>query len=131
VERFDKQQGVIDAQDIASAGQRTQSLFFFPEGTFTRVSGLQDFHMGAFITAAKANMQVVPIAIRGTRSMLPAKTWMPHPGRISCTIGQPVTPDVVAEGETGDSWAAAIKLKQAAHRHILSHCGEVDLSHKT
>ncbi len=130
VERFDKQQGVIDAQDIASAGQRTQSLFFFPEGTFTRVSGLQDFHMGAFITAAKAHMQVVPIAIHGTRSMLPTKTWMPRRGRITCTIGQPITPDVVTEGESGDSWAAAIKLKQAAHRHILSHCGEVDLSHK-
>ncbi len=87
--------------------------------------------MGAFITAAKGHMQVVPIAIHGTRSMLPAKTWMPHSGRITCTIGQPLTPDVVAEGESGDSWAAAIKLKQAAHRHILSHCGEVDLSHNT
>jgi len=130
VERFDKQQGVIDARDIASARQRTQSLFFFPEGTFTRVSGLQDFRMGAFTTAAKAHMQVVPIAIQGTRSMLPAGTWMPHRGRITCTIGQPIVPDIVTEGETGDSWAAAIKLKEAAHRHILSHCGEVDLSHK-
>jgi len=131
VERFDKQQSVTDARDIASTRQRTQSLFFFPEGTFTRVSGLQDFHMGAFVTAAKARMQVVPIAIRGTRPMLPPDTWMPHRGRITCTIGRPITPDVVPEGETGDSWIAAIKLKQAAHRHILSHCGEVDLSHKT
>jgi 1-acyl-sn-glycerol-3-phosphate acyltransferase len=131
VERFDKQQSVTDARDIASARQRTQSLFFFPEGTITRVSGLQDFHMGAFITAAKAHMQVVPIAIHGTRPMLPPETWMPHPGRITCTIGRPITPDVAPEGETGDSWVAAIKLKQAAHRHILSHCGEVDLSHKT
>ncbi|MFA9420721.1 MAG: AMP-binding protein [Gammaproteobacteria bacterium] len=130
VERFDKQQGVIDAHDIASASQRTQSLFFFPEGTFTRVSGLQDFHMGAFITAAKAHMQVVPIAIQGTRSILPAGNWMPHRGRITCTIGQPITPDVVPEGGTEDSWVVAIKLKQAAHRHILKHCGEVDLSHK-
>ena len=86
--------------------------------------------MGAFITAAKAQMQVVPIAIHGTRSMLPAKTWMPHRGRITCTIGQPIKPDIVVEGETGDSWAAAIKLKEAAQRHILKHCGEVDLSHK-
>ena len=131
VERFDKQQSVTDAHDIASARQRTQSLFFFPEGTFTRVSGLQDFHMGAFVTAAKAHMQVIPIAIRGTRPMLPPETWMPHRGRITCTIGLPIAPDVVPEGETGDSWVAAIKLKQAAHRHILSHCGEVDLSHKT
>ncbi len=130
VERIDRQQGVSDAEDIASARQRTQSLFFFPEGTFTRVSGLQAFHMGAFITAAKANMQVIPVAIRGTRSMLPPDTWMPRRGRITVTIGQPITPDVVLAGETGDNWAVAVKLKEAAHRHILSYCGEVDLSSK-
>jgi 1-acyl-sn-glycerol-3-phosphate acyltransferase len=130
VERIDRQQGVSDAQDIVNARQRTQSLFFFPEGTFTRVSGLQAFHMGAFITAAKANMQVVPIAIRGSRSMLPSGTWMPRRGHITFTIGQPVTPDVVPAGEAGDSWTIAVKLKEAAHRHILSYCGEVDLSGK-
>ena len=86
--------------------------------------------MGAFITAAKAQMQVVPIAIQGTRSILPAGTWMPRRGRITCTIDQPITPDVVPEGETEDNWVVAIKLKEAAHRHILKHCGEGDLSHK-
>ncbi len=128
VERFDKQQGVSDTQDIASTKQRTQSLFFFPEGTFTRVSGLQNFYMGAFITAATANMQVVPIAIRGTRSILRPDTWMPRRGRITFTIGEAITPDVVIEGEIRGNWAVAVKLKEAAHQHILSHCGEVDLS---
>ena len=70
MDRFDKLRGVHDARDIASTKHLTQSLFFYPEGTFTRVSGLQNFHMGAFITAATTGMQVVPIAIRGTRSML-------------------------------------------------------------
>ena len=129
VERFDKQQGVSDTQDIASTKHRTQSLFFFPEGTFTRVSGLQNFYMGAFITAATANMQVVPIAIRGTRSILRPDTWMPRRGRITFTIGKTITPDVVIEGEIRGNWAVAVKLKEAAHQHILSHCGEVDLSY--
>jgi 1-acyl-sn-glycerol-3-phosphate acyltransferase len=129
VERFDKQQGVSDTQDIASIKRRTQSLFFFPEGTFTRVSGLQNFYMGAFITAATANMQVVPIAIRGTRSILRPDTWMPRRGRITFTIGKAITPDVVIEGEIRGNWAVAVKLKEAAHQHILSHCGEVDLSY--
>ena len=130
VERIDRRKGVSDAEDIAGARQRTQSLFFFPEGTFTRVSGLQAFHMGAFITAAKANMQVIPVAIRGTRSMLPPDTWVPRRGRITVTIGQPITPAVVPAGKTGDSWATAVKLKETAHRHIQSYCGEVDLSSK-
>ena len=46
VERFDKEKGLIDAQRIAKAAQHQQSLFFFPEGTFTRAPGLQNFYMG-------------------------------------------------------------------------------------
>lgn len=62
VECFDIQQGVTGTKDIANAKQRIQSLFLFPEGTFTRVSGLQNFRMGAFITAAEANMQRINIS---------------------------------------------------------------------
>ena len=131
VERFDRLRGVQDAQDIASTKHPDQSLFFFPEGTFTRVSGLQNFHMGAFITAASANLQIVPIAIRGTRSMLRSGTWMPRRGQITITIGEVITPDIDLEGETGNKWSTAVKLKQAAHYHILSNCGEVDLSYRS
>jgi len=131
VERFDKLRGVHDAQDIASTKHLTQSLLFYPEGTFTRVSGLQNFHMGAFITAAKTGMQIVPIAIRGTRSMLRPGTWRPRRGRITFTVGKVITPEIEVEGGTGSQWATAVKLRQAAHQHILAHCGEVDLSYRS
>ena len=131
VERFDRLRGVQDAQDIASTKHLTQSLFFFPEGTFTRVSGLQNFRMGAFTTAAKTGMQVVPIAISGTRSMLRAGTWMPRRGQISFTVGKAITPELEVEAGTGNQWAAAVKLRQAAHQHILAHCGEADLSSRS
>lgn len=129
VERFDKLRGVHDAQDIASNKHLTQSLFFYPEGTFTRVSGLQNFHMGAFITAATTGMQVVPIAIHGTRSMLRAGTLMPRRGRITFTVGKVIMPEV--EAGTGSQWATAVKLREAAHQHILAHSGEVDLSYRS
>ena len=131
MDRFDKLRGVHDARDIASTKHLTQSLFFYPEGTFTRVSGLQNFHMGAFITAATTGMQIVPIAIRGTRSMLRPDTWMPRRGQITFTIGKVITPDVEIESESGDKWSTAVKLREAAHRHILAHCGEVDLSYRS
>jgi 1-acyl-sn-glycerol-3-phosphate acyltransferase len=131
VERFDKLRSVHNAQDIASTKHLTQSLFFYPEGTFTRVSGLQNFHMGAFITAAITGMQVVPIAIRGTRSILRPGTWMPRRGRITFTVGKVITPAVEVEAGTGSQWATAVKLREAAHQHILAHCGEVDLSYRS
>jgi 1-acyl-sn-glycerol-3-phosphate acyltransferase len=131
VERFDILRSVQDAEDIASTGHLTQSLFFYPEGTFTRVTGLRNFHMGAFIMAATTGMQVVPIAIRGTRSMLRPDTWMPRRGRITFTVGEAITPDAGVAAESVDSWAAAVNLREAAHRHILAHCGETDLSYKS
>ena len=128
VERFDKEKGLIDAQRIAQAAQRQQSLFFFPEGTFTRAPGLQKFYMGAFVTAAKANIPVVPIAIRGTRSMLRSGSWFPRRGRITVNIGEVISPDQLPETVQGDTWHLALALRDKARQYILRHCGEPDLS---
>ncbi|GMR15764.1 MAG: hypothetical protein BMS9Abin31_0054 [Gammaproteobacteria bacterium] len=56
---------------------------------------------------------------------------MPRRGRITITIGQAVTPEVLAEGKTEDNRTVAVKLKAAAHQHILRYCGEADLSQQT
>ena len=121
VERMDTRRGVTDAKRIALAAGEGRSLVFFPEGTFTRMPGLLPFHMGAFLAAVEAGIPVVPIAIRGTRSILRADSWFPRRGTISVTIGAPIAPD-------GSDWAAAIRLRDAARAEILKHCGEPDLT---
>jgi len=132
VERFDLQKGIKDAEDIANSKQHIQSLFFFPEGTFTRVSGLQKFRMGAFITAANANMPVVPVAIRGTRSILRAESWAVRHGNVTITIGKALIPEnFSSEVLTEDNWLVAVKLKEEAYQHILRYCGEADLSNES
>ncbi len=128
VERFDKQKGAIDAQRIASAAKRKQSMLFFPEGTFTRTPGLLNFYMGAFLTAAQANVPVVPVAIRGTRSILRSGSWFPRRGRITITVGEAITREDLSEVEKKDNWSVALKYREAAREHILHYCGEPDLS---
>lgn len=128
VQRFDKEKGLIDAQRIAQAAQRQQSLFFFPEGTFSRAPGLRNFYMGAFVTAAQANIPIVPIAIRGTRSMLRSGSWFPRRGRIRINIGEAINPDELLPVEQSDTWQAALTLRDKARQYILQHCGEPDLS---
>jgi hypothetical protein len=63
---------VADARRTVQTVQADRSLVFFPEGTFTRMPGLLPFHMGAFVAAAEAGVPVVPVTIRGTRSLLRA-----------------------------------------------------------
>ncbi len=121
VERFDKQQGVADARHVASKLQAGDSLLFFPEGTFTRMPGLLPFHMGAFVVAAEAGAPVLPVIIRGTRSILRANSWFPRAGAVSVLVGEPVLP-------AGTDWAAAVKLRDAARAAILQQIAEPDLS---
>lgn len=128
VKRFDREQGVIDAQRLIKVAQHNQSLVFFPEGTFARMPGLLDFHLGAFITAAQAGVPIVPIAIRGTRSILRAGSWFPRHGRITITIGQAITKDSLKDFDKLDEWNTALKLRDATREHILRYCGEPALS---
>ena len=121
VERFDKQRGVADARHIAQKVQAGHSLLFFPEGTFTRMPGLLPFHMGAFVAAAEAGAPVVPVTIRGTRSILRANSLFPHAGAVSVLVGEPVMPE-------GTDWEAAVKLRDTARAAILQHVAEPDLA---
>lgn len=126
VERFDSRKGVEDADRLARLAQEGRSLFFFPEGTFTRIPGLRPFRMGAFATAARANLPVVPVAIRGTRNMLRAGSWFPRRGRLQVSCGAPVVSEP-AKDKNEEAWTQAIALRDKARSFILRNCGEPDL----
>jgi len=130
VERFDRLKGVEDARRLADAARAGRSLFFFAEGTFTTFPGLLPFHMGAFLAAAAANLPVIPIAIRGTRSILLGETKFPRRGMINVVIGKAIEPAAVGEAGQADVWTRALKLRELAREHILSHCGEPDLANE-
>jgi 1-acyl-sn-glycerol-3-phosphate acyltransferase len=117
IERFDTQRSVEDAARVLDAIKHGRAMVFFPEGTFGREPGLRPFRMGAFVVAAKTGAPVVPMAIRGTRSILRAGQWLPRRGAIRVNIGTPI------RAEAAD-WTAAITLRDAAREAILKHCGE-------
>jgi 1-acyl-sn-glycerol-3-phosphate acyltransferase len=121
VERAAPEAGVEDARQVLAAARAGSHLVFFPEGTFTREPGLRDFHMGAFAVAAEAGLPVVPVAIRGTRSILRAGQWFPRRGRITIRRAAPLAP-------AGRDFKAALLLREQARALILAACGEPDLS---
>jgi 1-acyl-sn-glycerol-3-phosphate acyltransferase len=121
VERFDVQKSAEHADALAAAVRAGRSLIVFPEGTLTRNAGLAPFRAGAFQAAAQAGVPVVPVALRGVRSVLRDGTWYARRAPIAVTIGAPVAPD-------GADWAATLRLRDRARAEILKHCGEPDLA---
>ncbi len=120
VERFDQREGVAGAQRAVQSILTGCSLFFFPEGTFTRSPGLLPFRMGAFTTAATTNVPVVPISIHGTRSILRSGSWFPRRGIVSVVVIEPIKPQ-------GTDWVAAVELRDLSRALVLRYSGEPDL----
>jgi 1-acyl-sn-glycerol-3-phosphate acyltransferase len=126
VERFSIRQSAQDANRIVGAALAGHRLAFFPEGTFRSAPGLLPFRLGAFIAAVRAKVPVVPVAIRGTRAILRDGNWLPKHGAVTVTITRPIAPPA----DIGDTFAAAIKLRDEARAQILPHCGEPDFGQR-
>jgi 1-acyl-sn-glycerol-3-phosphate acyltransferase len=127
VERFQKSKSVEDSDLVTEAIEQDRQLVYFPEGTFTRMTGLLPFQMGAFTSATNAKAVIVPIALRGTRAILRDDTGFPRPGRIQVEILPSITPETSSADQ---SWQSAIDLRNRVRSAILEHCGEPDLAHE-
>lgn len=117
VERRNRHEGGSDARRVLRAVEQGQAVAFFPEGTFTAESAVGRFHSGAFAAATRAGVPVAPVAIRGTRRILRAKTILPRWGRIEVEALEPLA--AVTGG--GD---AATTLRDAARARIAAAVGE-------
>jgi 1-acyl-sn-glycerol-3-phosphate acyltransferase len=121
VERDDVHASVEDARALLRAVQGGESLVFFPEGTLTRAPGLGGFQMGAFVAAADAGVALVPVSLRGTRSVLRDGSWWPHRHPVEIHVHAPL--HARAHG-----WREALELRNAARERIAATCGEPLLS---
>jgi 1-acyl-sn-glycerol-3-phosphate acyltransferase len=117
VERFDPAQGTGETRKVLDAVREGASLVIFPEGTFRRGPGLLPFRLGTFVVASEAGVPVVPLVIRGTRSMLRGDDFFPRRGTATVEATPPIQP-------RGTGWSAAVELRDAVRQVILERCGE-------
>jgi 1-acyl-sn-glycerol-3-phosphate acyltransferase len=120
VERKETVGSSRDARQLVKAAKGGESLGFFPEGTFVLEPGVGRFRPGAFVAAVKGDLPVVPIAISGTREMLPSGRLMPRPADLTIDILPAIAPG-------DENFASSKKLAETARQRILLALGEPDL----
>ena len=121
VERVDPAGGIEDTRELVAAVGQGQTVVFFPEGTFSRVPGLAAFRLGAFAVSSAAGVPIVPIVLRGTRSVLREHRWLPARYPVEVSVQPPVMP-------AGRDWSAAVRLRDQVRGIMLRRCGEPDLA---
>ncbi len=120
VDRSNHQSSARAARRILQFAREGACIAFFPEGTFVPKPGLLAFKLGAFLTAAKFDLPVVAITLRGTRQALCSHTWLPRPARLEVILHSALQPS-----DRGRK--AAGSLRDNARQQILTDLDEPDL----
>jgi 1-acyl-sn-glycerol-3-phosphate acyltransferase len=115
---------VDEMQEILRRGE---SVFVFPEGTFTSDEGIRPFQLGAFKAAVAAGVPIVPVSLAGTRKFLRDGTYLPRPTAVTITLSPPIYPHrarpAADENESSD-WHELIHLRDETRAAIARHVPE-------
>ena len=126
-DRTDAESRLRQAQEMEEFLRHGESVFVFPEGTFTVEDGVRPFQLGAFKAAVATGAPILPVSLAGTRHFLREGTYLPRPSSVTITLSPPIYPRTAnaAENSTDPSgWHELIRLRDAAREAIARHSGE-------
>lgn len=102
----------IDRSNTAHAVERLRksvdklkggwSLLIYPEGTRTLDGNVQRFKKGGFMLAVNTGIPILPVTVNGAFKMLPKSVWLPIPGHVTVTIGDPIPTAGLTQADVPD-----------------------------
>jgi 1-acyl-sn-glycerol-3-phosphate acyltransferase len=86
------------------------SLIIYAEGTRSPDGHVARFKAGSFLLAMQAGLPVVPVAIIGTRAVMPKGRLRTEPGHATLVIHEPIVPPALDEPTVRDAKALADRV---------------------
>jgi 1-acyl-sn-glycerol-3-phosphate acyltransferase len=126
-DRTDPESRLRQADEMEEFLRNGESVFVFPEGTFTSEDGVRPFQLGAFKAAVATGAPIIPVSLAGTRKFLRDGTYLPRPTSITITLSPPIYPRTAANTSNSDDssgWHELIRLRDATRDAIVRHSGE-------
>lgn len=91
IDRYDHRKAMESLEDVkASLASNPRSLILFPEGTRSPDGEIHQFKKGGLGLAVELGMDVVPLAVCGTRDVLAKKSLSLQKGEVELRVGDPI-----------------------------------------
>ena len=87
----------------------------YPEGTRSGDGHVARFKAGSFLLAIQAELPIVPVAVVGTRQVMPKGRLRTEPAEVSLIVHEPIQPPAIETPATADARALAERV-----HHIVS-----------
>jgi 1-acyl-sn-glycerol-3-phosphate acyltransferase len=94
------------------------SLIIYAEGTRSRDGQVARFKAGSFLLALQAGLPVVPLAIVGSRSVMPKGRLQTEPGHVKLVIHEPIAASAPESPSIQDAKALADRVHAIVSRAV-------------
>jgi len=123
-DRFDTGARLKQVDEIEACLRNGDSVFVFPEGTFTPEDGVRPFQLGAFRGAVATGAPVIPVSLKGTRRFMRDGTILPRPTSVTITLSPPIYPVREFPANDPNHLQEMVRLRDLAREAIAKHSGE-------
>lgn len=110
IDRRNKEQAKKDMHRAGELIKKGKNIISFPEGTRTTTGEIGTFKRGTFLLSVNTGINIVPIAIKGARELLPSESFFLKPGKIYLHIFPPCSPENYSL-ETVEVFAQGLRTK--------------------
>ena len=86
------------------------SLIIYAEGTRSRDGGVARFKAGSFLLAIQAGLPIVPLAVVGTRRVMPKGRLRTEPADVTLIVHAPIQPPLIEAPTVRDAKALADRV---------------------
>ncbi len=90
INRFNRESAFKSIDEIATKMKNGVSVMIFPEGTRSEDGNIKAFKKGGFVMAVDSGVPIVPVIVRGTRSIMVKGRWWIKPGNVTLSIKKPI-----------------------------------------
>lgn len=115
LDRADRDRSVRSLQEGVKKLGDGWSVLIYPEGTRTPDGLLHPFKKGAFMMAVQTGIPILPVTCNGAFKIMPKKTLLFRPGRVTLTIGEPILTEGLTEQDVPQLME---RTRQAINRNL-------------
>ena len=124
INRSNRKSAIASLNQAAMKVRDGTSILIFPEGTRSWEHNIQPFKKGGFVMAVDTGAPIVPIILRGTRSIMTKGSWRINPDKVTLSIEKPID----TSGFTRDTKEDLIKIVRSVICEVFERETKFDTS---
>ena len=90
IDRFNQESAFKSIEEAAQRMKNGVSVMIFPEGTRSRDGNIRSFKKGGFVMAVDSGVPIVPVILKGTRSIMAKSSLRINRGAVDLQIAKPI-----------------------------------------